>query len=308
MCCLETALASVLGLIPNRKFVASLSVARDARLIGDEGSEAYCRAHVRFISSYYLRFFALLSRRYRARALSRVEVHGERHLLEAEAGEVGAILVSAHLGDFDAAGAWLAQARGITPVVVARALKPRWRDALFRSVRRHCGVSMRSAHATTLVALAADLQAGRWVLSMVDRRTPGPTVPGSLLGRDAALSVPMAILALRTGAPLVPAVSWRNYDGGMTVWFGKPATVHERSGVFQALSNALAQVEKHIRDHPEQWHVPADREQLAWVGDELDATRRVTRVRSERWSSTTNHEPRSASAASVSLPARGMSR
>jgi phosphatidylinositol dimannoside acyltransferase len=304
---LERMLAAALGHLPNRKFASTLAVAEAARLV-ERSDKKYRRAHVGFVSSYYLRFFALVSGRYRLLAFERVEVRGERYLLAAEAHHVGAILVSAHLGDFDAAGAWLAGSRGITPVVVASPLRPRWREALFSAVRSRCGVKMRSVEATTLGALGEDLRAGRWVLSMIDRRTAGPTLPGTLLDQTAAVPAAMAILSLRTGAPLLPAATWRGANESMTLWFGRPVVPRTRSEAFLALAEAVKQIEQHLRRHPEQWHVPADRHQLAWTGGRLECADGVRHTTVAGGAPEESDQGRSVSADSVSLPARRMSR
>ncbi|MBF6621551.1 MAG: lysophospholipid acyltransferase family protein [Patulibacter sp.] len=261
---LEGAIAASLSRLPNRKFATTWSTVRRAGLVSAGQASSFRREHVGFISSYYVHFFRLLSRRYRIRTLGRVRAYGERHLLDVQGRGTGAILVSAHLGDFDAAGAWMVHRHGITPVVVSNPIRPRWREFLFCSVRRRCGVLVRSTRTTSLVELGEDIAAGRWVLCMLDRATPGPSFPGTFLDRASTIPAAIAILALRTGAPLVPAVTWRDVHGNVAVWFGEPIAANSRSAAFRALSLALKQVELRIRRHPDQWHVPADVRQLPW--------------------------------------------
>jgi KDO2-lipid IV(A) lauroyltransferase len=264
---LERALGRLATLWPNRKFAATRHVAAATGLVAPQHAGALARANAAFVWTYYARFARLASARARRRLILDVRVDGGGHLATARAMRRGIILLSVHLGDFDAGGAWLA-AHGVTPVVVAEPIAPAWRDWLFTKVRRLCGAIVRDPARSSLDLLARDLADRRAVLFMVDRRPPvqSRTVPSRILDLAAVASGAPAALAARTGAPLLPAAMWRETDGRMTAWFGEPITATSMAAAATAVSAVAERLGDLIRRHPAQWHVPADVSQLAWGG------------------------------------------
>jgi len=90
-----------------------------------------------------------------------------------------------------------------------------------------------------------------------------------LLGRPARFPAGPAVLALRTGAPLLPVVSW--YDARRTHLAILPELQPDRSLPFrdsvQRLTQSFADVlGATVRQHPADWHML----QRVWVED-LDA-------------------------------------
>jgi lauroyl/myristoyl acyltransferase len=251
-------------LLPNRKFETTAFVAEDVQLVGRGDETQFVRSNAVFVWSYYLRFARLAFRKARKRVYDGIEVLGEEHLRTAAAEEKGIILLSVHLGDYDAGGAWLAERRAITPVVIAQPLKPRWREALFSLVRRRCGVRLRRADATSLDELERDLQERRAVLIMLDRRSPGPASLARILGKSAFAPLAAGLLAARSQAPLLPAATWRDGSGGLVAWFGEPFTAAQPAQAMARISEVGEQLSALIRAHPEQWHVPANVEEMAW--------------------------------------------
>jgi lauroyl/myristoyl acyltransferase len=264
----ERVLGRLATLAPNRKFAATGLLAMEADLVSVEDKPAFVRANAAFVWSYYLRFARLASRRGRKRTYDKVTSLGEERLHAAASQGKGMILLSVHLGDFDAGGGWLAERQGITPVVIAQPLKPRWRDALFSLVRRRCGVLLRETDSTSLDELKRDLQRRRAVLVMLDRRPPGPTSPSRMLGQPAVAPLAVGSLAARSQAPLLPAATWRGSDGALIAWFGEPFTATEPAQAMARISEAAEQLGDLIRAHPEQWHVPADVKEMSWAPPE----------------------------------------
>jgi phosphatidylinositol dimannoside acyltransferase len=262
---------SVLGrlaTLANRKFAATRVLAAEAGLVSPADEGSFVRSNAVFVWSYYLRLARLVSRRSRKRVYDQVAPMGEEHLQAAMAQGKGMILLSVHLGDFDAGGGWLAERQAITPVVVARPLRPRWREALFSLVRRRCGVLLREAGDTSLGELDRDLHRHRAVLVMLDRRSSGPTSPSRILGKPAVAPLAVGLLAARNQAPLLPAATWRNGKGDMIAWFGEPFTTTDPTRAMARVSEVSEQLSHLIRAHPEQWHVPADLDEIAWARPE----------------------------------------
>lgn len=264
---LESVVGRVATLVPNRKFAAARQVAVAAGLVEPAQATFLVRAHAAFVWTYYIRFFLLAGKRSRRRLLSRVTVQGEEFVQATCVAGEGAILLSVHLGDFDLAGAWLAARHSVAPVVVRRPLNQRWREVLFTCVRRRCGVVIRDAGDTRLSHLEQDLRDERAVLMMLDRRSPGPVTTSVLLGRPAVAPLAIAVLAARTGAPLLPAATWRDREGKTVVWFGQPVKTRSAGDGMKTLAACVATLERLILEHPEQWHVPADVSQMVWEAE-----------------------------------------
>lgn len=264
----ERALGRLATLMPNRKFAATGLLAVEAELVPPGEARAMVRANAAFVWSYYLRFARLASGRGRGRAYDRITSCGEEHLRTAVAQGRGVILLSVHLGDFDLGGGWLAERQAITPVVVTRPLRPNWRNALFSFVRRRCGVVLRDADHTGLEDLERDLGLGRALLVMLDRRPAGPASPSRIFGKPAAAPLAIALLAARSGAPLLPAATWRDGDGQTIAWFGEPVTAADPAVAAARMGEVAERLGDLIRAHPEQWHVPADAREMAWAPPE----------------------------------------
>lgn len=188
-------LGHLVTLIPNGKYESTRVAARGAHLVPLGSEAALMRANAAFVWSFYGRFLRLLFPGCRKGLYDRVRVIGDERLSAATAPHRGVILLSVHLGDFDAAGGWLAARRQIEPVVVTSPLDEGWRDNLFSFVRRRAGVIVRDVHVTDCEVLSRDLAKGRAVLCMLDRRPPGPSVMSQFLGRPALAPAGIANLA-----------------------------------------------------------------------------------------------------------------
>ena len=260
----ERILGTLLTALPNRKFAATKILAADFGLVGPDKPRALVRANAVFVWSYYLRLLRLSSRRRRDRAYRRVVVRGEENLHSAVGRGRGVLLLSVHLGDFDLGGGWLAERCGVTPVVCTRPLRPAWRHFLFSAARRRLGIILRDADETRIETLETDLHRNCAVLVMLDRRPRGLGSPSRILDRPSVVPHAIGALAARTGAPLVAAASWRGRNGETLVWFGEPATAAGPDQAMAHIASAADCLSQLIRAHPEQWHVPADLDELSW--------------------------------------------
>jgi lauroyl/myristoyl acyltransferase len=278
----KRALGHLVTLAPNRKFVATRHVAADTRLVRPGCESAFVRANAAFVWTYYARFALLATERTRRVLLDSVTVLGDAHVRAAAGQNRGLILLSVHLGDFDAAGSWLALKRGITPVVVTRPVQPRWREAVLSTIRRRCGLVLRDAANARLADLEGDLERGRAILVMLDRRSSGPTYASHMLGKPAVAPLCTAVLGARTGAPLLPAATWRDERGSTVAWFGEPFIVRNHAEGAARIARVAEQLGLLIRAHPEQWHVPTDLSQMVWSPDPHRVSGRSVATRGEK--------------------------
>ena len=188
------------------------------------------------------------------RARSRVE--GRELLADPVARGEGAILVTGHLGNWEAGGGALA-CRGLPLDVVVRPQNnPLFDRALVRA-RRRLGMNVISRHDPVHVLLRA-LRKGRVVVLLADQNAHADGLMVEFFGRPASTARGAALLSLRTGAPLVLGVAL--HDPGSRIPHRlvleqvsiSPSGVRARD--LEALTRAhVAALERWIRRHPGQY-------------------------------------------------------
>lgn len=189
------------------------------------------------------------------RFLERVTVEGLDHLTSVMATSGRALILSAHLGNWEllTAASRLADYR---LAVVVRPLDASWLNTLAERLRRRAGVELidkRRALRPVLDALAR----GRMVGILLDQnasRREGVFVP--FFGRPASTSRAMAVLALRTGTPVVPIFVRREHAGRHRVVVHPPLMPMAKGGdgaVVELTARCTAVIEAAIRETPEQW-------------------------------------------------------
>lgn len=186
---------------------------------------------------------------------------------EALAAGKGCILALAHLGNWDLAGAFAA-ARGFRVVSVAEVLEPRELYEFFVEVRRRLGITIYPLDATgaTARALLRELRANAVVALLADRDIAGDGVEVEFFGERTTVPGGPAVLALRTGAPLIAAGVYQRPRGRYEAELRRVEQPVERGkGAVVAMTQSLVkELERLIRRAPEQWHLyqpnwPSDR-------------------------------------------------
>ncbi len=247
------------------------TVARNlSRVLGEPPESALVqtttREAFRLYGRYWFDTFALrtmpweeVRRRFRVPEIGLVD--------EALAAGRGAVLALPHMGNWDAAGHWLAVS-GYPIVSVAEELRPREVFDLFYRHRRALGMEIVPlSEVGTAAALVAALARNRVVALVPDRNLSGRGVEVEMFGARRPMPPGPALLSLATGAPLLPATV-RTAEDGWDATIEPPLTI-ERSGAMRedvgALTRALAaRFERFIASAPADWHVF----QPAWPEDE----------------------------------------
>ena len=172
----------------------------------------------------------------------------------------GVLVLTGHFGNFEVAtAAGLASyphARGRF-YFVRRPFKPRWLDDLVTRRFRRAGFGVLPKRGG-LEGILDRLNAGDLIVFPFDQhagRKDGVVV--EFFGHPAGTFRSLAILALNTGAPVVPAASWREPDGRHVLRFEEPLAVIESDDVNEAIRRNTraynAALERLILRHPEQW-------------------------------------------------------
>jgi phosphatidylinositol dimannoside acyltransferase len=166
----------------------------------------------------------------------------------------GVISVLPHQGNWDWAGAW-ACGTGMPLMTVAERLRP---ETLYDEfVRFREGLGMQILPLTggeePLGRLEEWLRGGGFVCLLADRHLGGASVDVDLCGRRVALPVGAAVLARRTGLPLVPSTT--AYDGPrLRITFHEPVVVQgdDLQGAMQRVADAFTTA---LRADPHDWHM-----------------------------------------------------
>jgi KDO2-lipid IV(A) lauroyltransferase len=189
------------------------------------------------------------------RFLERVSVEGLEHLKGTMASHGRALVLTAHLGNWEL----LTAASRLTDydlTVVVRPLDVGWLNALAEELRRQAGVELVDKRGALPGVLEA-LRRGRMVGILLDQnasRREGVFVP--FFGHLASTSRAMAVLALRTRTPIVPVFARREAGARHRVVVQPPLEVPARSGpeaLVELSARCTAAIEAAIRQTPDQW-------------------------------------------------------
>lgn len=187
----------------------------------------------------------------------------------------GAIVVVGHLGNWDAAGAWVG-ANGHLLVTVAEVLKPRRMFDFFAAHRAKLGMVIHPAERGATMKLAEAVENGAVVAILGDRDLKGRGPVVEFFGEKVPFPAGPASVALKTGAPVFVAGVYGvvHEDGkrGWTADISEPIEIEEGSGpdAVQAITQQVArELERCVAKHPEEWHVL----QPFWPSDRAEAKR-----------------------------------
>ncbi|MBX9426302.1 phosphatidylinositol mannoside acyltransferase [Streptomyces lateritius] len=197
-----------------------------------------------------------------------VEIKDVHHLKEGLAAGRGVVVALPHLANWDLAGVWVTRTLGVPFTTVAERLKPEtlydrfvaYRESLGMEVVPHTGGS-------AFGTLARRLRAGGLVCLVADRDLSSSGTEVTFFGEKTRMPGGPAMLALQTGALLMPATLWYDETPVMKGRIHPPVDVppsgtraEKTSAMTQALADAFA---GGIAEHPEDWHML----QRLWLAD-----------------------------------------
>jgi KDO2-lipid IV(A) lauroyltransferase len=201
-------------------------------------------------------FDALAFPRLDQRSLGTIlKVEGLENARAAFAQGKGALVFSAHYGHWEA-GAYAMGLLGVPFAVIARPLDNPLLDRRLIELRSGTGnavIPKRRAVRETMRALGRG--SGVAILIDQDAGTDGVFVP--YFGRLASTTPTLALLALRTEAPIVPVHAKVERDGTITVRIEPVVAVRptgdREADVLRVTAECTAIVERWTRSNPEQW-------------------------------------------------------
>lgn len=195
----------------------------------------------------------------RDRIIETVTVTRENLLTEAIAARSGLIIALPHAGNWDHAGLYFCT-KGITVNTVAEHLKP---ERLFQKFLRHreaMGMRVLDLAESVSSKLEEILESGGLVALVADRDLSKSGIPVDFFGATAKMPPGPALLAIRTGAPLITAyVAFT--DQGIHIEFNGPFTARDANSgdtaaqvaeISQQLANQFA---RDITENLSSWHM-----------------------------------------------------
>jgi KDO2-lipid IV(A) lauroyltransferase len=193
-----------------------------------------------------------------ARLIKLVDIVGLEHVDAARAAGKGVICASAHLGSV----AFVAQvlpALGYPVTGVIEPFNPPEVFDFFARQRQALGTRLLPAGSGAVRELLLALRRNELVGLVTDRDVSGtgPTIP--FFGAPTRFPDGAAWLSVRTGAPILIAVTARKRDGRFDAWI-EPLPPVERTGdtrqdVLRVTEAVAKRLEYYVANHPEQWTV-----------------------------------------------------
>jgi phosphatidylinositol dimannoside acyltransferase len=254
--------ARALGALAARALpgVRATVAANQARVLGVDPSSPLADLAAREAFALYARYWY---ETFRVRSISGEEVlrrttsEGREHIDAALAEGRGAICALPHMGNWDAAGRWLA-VLGYPMAAVAEVLRPPRLFELFVRHREELGIRVVPLAGGTGRQLAS-LLADNWIVALVaDRDLSGRGIEVEMFGARRRIPTGPALLALSSGAPLLPCALYTR-DDGWHIEIGAPVAVEQtgdRRTDATAISEALAcRFERAVSAHPTDWHL-----------------------------------------------------
>jgi KDO2-lipid IV(A) lauroyltransferase len=167
----------------------------------------------------------------------------------------GALVMTLHMGHGDLACAAMSL-RGWPVVMVSKFFKMKWLNDLWFGMRERLGTRF-IAPRDSSYALLRSLKSGALVVIPLDQFTGPPIgVKTRFFGRETGTAAGLAVMAERSGAPVLAAYTHRDGDGRHVLHFVRemPALKsRDPESVARATQEFNDELEKFVRLHPEQW-------------------------------------------------------
>jgi KDO2-lipid IV(A) lauroyltransferase len=188
-----------------------------------------------------------------------LHVDGMPNLEAALARGKGVLAISAHMGSWEIAAAiWSAT---IAPVsLFAEELEPRELFEWYRQTRQRLGISVLPLSRAGLNQVVKALGANEMIVTAVDRDLQGTGLELDFFGHAVTIPTGPASLAVRRGAAVLPVAVLRNPDDtyqaiGYPMLLADPAA-DPKDETRRLTEQLVRHMERIIREHPDQWHVP----------------------------------------------------
>ncbi len=189
--------------------------------------------------------------------LDRVRIRGEENLVNAMKSPYGAILISAHLGNWEMSGLCVSRYLNQPLVVPARKIFPRALDRWMRGLRTRFGAIILDKK-RALPTMARMLRQGNVLGLLIDQGTKlSEGVEVTFFGKTVTATPAAALLARRYNSPVLPGFCVRESDNSLTLILKPPLSLQKTKDSradLQANTQIMTDaIEEAVRAYPEQW-------------------------------------------------------
>jgi KDO2-lipid IV(A) lauroyltransferase len=184
------------------------------------------------------------------------EFEGREHVDEALKKGKGVLFLSLHLGNGDFGTVALSHS-GLKIHLISKEFKARWLNELWFGMRRKHGTRFISPEKSSFEILRA-LRKNEVVVFVLDQFMGPPIgVRTRFFGQTTGTAAGLALMAYRTGAPVIPCYTYRKDNGRHVVVFEEPIPIQDNSLTEQniiVMTQAYTdKIESIVRQRPEQW-------------------------------------------------------
>lgn len=183
--------------------------------------------------------------------VERITIEGRDHLDTTLAGKRGVIMAVPHMGSWDMAGSY-AGAVGYRIAAVADRFPGSLNDAVV-GARQKFGLNVITLGRSSVRAIIDALAANSIVALLCDLEQ-GPGVPVTFFGRRAIVPGGPAAIALKTGAPLMPAYQYATTPGRYHIHLDPPLAMSGTETKESLMQRVIDRFQEFIKERPDQWY------------------------------------------------------
>ena len=188
-----------------------------------------------------------------------IQVPDYRHVEEGLRKGKGVILALPHLGGWEWAGFWIAAVKKLPITVVVEPIEPPQLFEWFARFRRELGMTVVPLGPAAGAEIAAALKRNEVVCLLSDRDISGGGVKVPFFGELTTLPGGPALMALRTGAPILPTAVYfaagESHIGVVRPPLDVSRVGSVREDVKRITENLAQELEVLISAEPSQWHL-----------------------------------------------------
>jgi KDO2-lipid IV(A) lauroyltransferase len=241
--------------IPHRRIVT-----RNLKFAYPEwANDEICRVSRRIFQNLGITILEILQTAFFSKEdfLRNIRIRGEEHLLNAVECGKGVIIISAHLGNWEAASLFAPCYFGYPVTSVARKIESGIINKWIFKLRTRFGNSIIDKKGA-LPEMTQTLRSGKILALMIDQgTTKSEGVELTFFGKKVTVTPAAAMLALRCKSPVLPVFCVREEDQKLTIIIEPPVQlVITRDLRDDLMTNAQIMtdvIEKAVRKYPDQW-------------------------------------------------------
>jgi len=227
--------------------------------------EALTKLGMRSYMRYWFDTFRL-NKWSKERIIQTTKVNDEHLLRDPIAKKLGCIVALPHAGNWDHAAAYFCST-GINLTTVVEQLKPEAIFKKFLDYRQSIGIEAISHKEKSVPILTQRLKDGKLIALIADRDMSRNGVEVDFLGGVAKMPSGPALLALKTGAPLITAyISY--LPSGIEIFFdetiSRPTSGSEAEKIKLITQSIADNFARKIEENPVDWHML----QRIWIDEE----------------------------------------